>query len=430
MTSFVDSHGLEKARTAWENHWSSWVTINDVTFLHSHGINAVRIPIGFFTLSEPDLLIGTEFEHVSEVYLNCWSQFLEPFIRLYAIHQVGVLLDMHCVSGGQNCQPHAGTDQSECKLYSHKWYQRRWLESIKRLIQKVAAFDNIIGIQAMNEAEWGHEHILTTLYKEIATYAVNNGGVPIYISDSWNISFWAQWVGDQSAFCVVDHHYYYCFAPEQHAKSIVEHTAEINESSELAHASQEARGSVIVGEWSLALHETSKDFSGKFNHTSQASLRRCRRYFALAQLNRYTRDCAGFFFWTFKFQVRNMANEWDLSDMIACGALPENLQIDAKSDLELAESNFSKLCAAKVDSHCQYWKDRGVAVHPHHYEDGFIIGWQDAMAFAKRDSRLVFVQEWTRKRLSVYLREMGHSTALWEFEHGIAAGVQALQACH
>lgn len=424
VTSYVRLHGLLDAQKTWERHWSTFITATDVQYLASHHVNAVRIPIGWFSLSDPGLLRDTAFDAFQDVYVNCWSNFVVPFILRCRELRIGVLVDLHCVPGGQNSEGHSGTDNKSCMLYSDSRAREQTLRCIRTLIDKTSGYENIIGIQALNEPIWGTEKFLEDFYDEILSYAAATSMVPIYIGDGWNISHWAHWVGKRPEFCVLDHHYYYCFTSENHAMSTGQLIDAAEQSIELAHCSQIARGNVVVGEWSLALDPHSKELSREANQEYRVS--EDRRRFGRVQLKSYTAGCGGSFFWTYKFRASGELNEWNFRDMIACGSLPASFNSPVSLSLDHVHGQFDSVSLTHFEAHCRYWSLHESKFEHWRYLSGFRTGWNDAIVFAIAGSRIGFAGEWTKRRSGMHSRNSDHSTFVWEFEHGFRAGLAAL----
>lgn len=72
VEGWVRKEGLEKTRERYQKFWKDYVSDADLDWLRdSAKCNAVRLPIGFFTLG-PAYCHGTAFEEVSSIYQNAW----------------------------------------------------------------------------------------------------------------------------------------------------------------------------------------------------------------------------------------------------------------------------------------------------------------------------------------------------------------------
>lgn len=136
-----------------------------------------------------------------------------------------------------------------------------------------------------------------------------------YIHDAFDPWSYAPLVGKQGSFVVLDHHLYRCFTKEDGMKSGVEHAQNLG--IDMAALSNACNGSIVIGEWSAALHAGDRPE----NSTDEQ-----RRAFCRAQLDAFERFTAGWFFWTYKVHRwlydQNRHEDWDSgwSAMSACQA--------------------------------------------------------------------------------------------------------------
>lgn len=100
--TFINDLGKEKAAEVLNDHWSSWVVESDLDLMQAHGVNALRIPLGFWTF------IPTQGD---EPYINT-TQLVHLNNMLGWLYKRGMraLLDLHGMPGSQvSCAslPHA-----------------------------------------------------------------------------------------------------------------------------------------------------------------------------------------------------------------------------------------------------------------------------------------------------------------------------------
>lgn len=429
----LKQHGLESTKQVWESHWDTWIGDSDLAYLRSKGINSVRLPIGWYCLSQSALLQGTDFETVAGVYLDCWSRIM-AFIARCADFGIGVLVDLHCLPGGANGDSHSGTDSKSSKFFTSSKNRSKAVECVKYIIDQVSHFDHIVGVQVINEPAWGTEDKCASYYEQCISYAQAHGaGLPIYISDAWNLEHWSTWLSRRSKdeFVVIDHHYYHCFTPADHSRNVRDHVRDLmGDEKQLENCSLElnaGEGNIVVGEWSCALNPTSKD------GFSQTELRAEMKRFGRSQAQIYGGAYSGgFWFWTYKFQDRNHQNEWDIRDMLETGILPSPLSMCrplSKSTKDDIVSTMEDIKDQKFAEHCAYWDARGSQFEHWRYLDGFTLGMKDSLAFATPSSSskspllsstIGFTSRWMHVRLQGHIREKGTSrlNCEWEFETG------------
>lgn len=451
VSAAVIGHGHEAARHAWESHWDSWLDHDqDLSDLAHAGVNAVRIPLGYFSLSRPEILAGTPFENLAYVYAGCWSR-IEAFCASCDRHGLGVLLDLHCVPGGVNPDAHSGTDSCRADFYSNTHFQHLALRCVEFLCGQASRMPNVVGVQVCNEPAWGKNADTTPYYLSCLETARRYGNVPIYIGDSWDPAAACAAIGNHVScnpddFPVVDHHYYYCFDDRYKAATSAQIADEVSHAPEWAECAKAAGdGNVVVGEWALTLSGDS------LSRPANGDVKAARRQFGHAQLDAFTaiknlplapsprgggggeRVCeagrGGCFFWTYKFQVRNYDNSWDLRDMIHQGILPSYLR--ARVDVGAPQLHaYDQIVSDATSAHAGYWdapeNGGGQGMEHWRFDEGFRTGWADAVAFAQQGESVVgFRGQWNRRRTAAHIRARGESAAVWEFGAGLEAGIDA-----
>jgi glucan 1,3-beta-glucosidase len=343
---------------------------------------------------------------------------------------------LHAAPGSQNKDSHSGTSGGQVKFWSPSNLAST-LVALRLLASQISKIPNVVGLELFNEP--ANNNALQGWYERVIPELRNITGseFPIYISDAWDLQWYAQLVGKRDDFTVVDHHLYRCFTPADHAMSGDAHAQAIRTStfSHLQDMSQKAHGNIVIGEYSSALNPAS------VGHNSPAGEQdRQRRVFSQAQLETYEKCCAGAFFWTYK-KENGWDAGWSLKDTMRAEIMPLALgkprmerresTIEAKRrSEETAFGEFLLTCRSvlgnrqtieqSIDTHKKYWSSR-----PGHYEHwrfdrGFSRGWDDAYAFFDFEagssvSELGFKGEWTRRRVREHAKESGVGANMWEF---------------
>ena len=84
--------GQEEMNSRMQKHWSTWITEDDFSEMASHGINMVRIPVGYWSVSPLD----------EEPYIQGAYEYLDKAIGWAGNHDIKVLIDLHGAPGSQN----------------------------------------------------------------------------------------------------------------------------------------------------------------------------------------------------------------------------------------------------------------------------------------------------------------------------------------
>lgn len=90
----VGELGQEAANAAFQSHWASWITQDDLRQISDLGLNTVRVPIGFWM--HEDLVYGD-----SEHFPQGGFAYLEQLVGWAADLDIFVVLDLHGSPGAQ-----------------------------------------------------------------------------------------------------------------------------------------------------------------------------------------------------------------------------------------------------------------------------------------------------------------------------------------
>ncbi|KAI0264435.1 glycoside hydrolase [Gloeopeniophorella convolvens] len=328
-------------RSILEAHWDAWVQEDDWKWIAERGLNAVRIPIGFYHLcgADPLVLKGTDFEDMEDVFRGAWPRITSAITNAYK-YGVGVLIDLHAAPGKQNADSHSGTSSNKIAFFesrnlSHTTY------ILTSLLTHLTEFTtkhnpplpNIIGIELVNEPNppgGDHKGLQRWYHNTIQSLRGIDANIPLYIGDAWQTEGYANFIKGSNqqlphsspSPIALDHHLYRCFTPSdsritasQHAQALKDPVSgAASRFSQLASTLTEAGADLVVGEWSAALNP------GSLQDVQDESA--AKRSFVDAQLWLYDKFCAGWFWWTFKKQWGG-DNGWGLRDAVATGVFPD-----------------------------------------------------------------------------------------------------------
>ncbi|KAF5328070.1 hypothetical protein D9619_013609 [Psilocybe cf. subviscida] len=437
------AHGPH-AKEVVEKHWDSWIQNEDWDYMRDHGINAARIPIGYYHLCGADrsVLDGTDFYPVYEVYNGAWARITRAIARA-AESEIGVLLDLHAAPGKQNHDAHAGTS-GPANFFGDP---RCTITALKILATHLKTFTqtfhpplpNIIGVELLNEPVSPSDEPLKRWYraavKEIQSI---DPGVPIYLGDCWRPETYANFIRDlhpsttTGPLTVMDHHLYRCFAQSDISTPVPAHTRALCDYStgtpkQLAEAAEvvgRAGDGLVVGEWSAAMNPGS--LGGSYDeHREQ------QREWVEAQLALYDRVCAGWFFWTYKKQRRGDVG-WSWRDAVEACVFPDFVAVRKREGFSYNRDDGKSKQALEVarksalDQHIAYWAKYPGKYDHVRFSSGYTQGWHDALSFMSIDTRpnsgdsvnqIGFKAAWARKRTS------DHGKSYWEYEAGFTQAV-------
>ncbi|THH11948.1 hypothetical protein EW145_g355 [Phellinidium pouzarii] len=419
----------QNAKEILEHHWDTWVKEEDWIWLSNHGINTVRIPIGFYHVCGADVSVlnGTEFSGLENVFVGAWSRILSA-IDIATKYGIGVLIDLHAAPGKQNADAHSG--QTGPVRFFERKNMAHTQNTLRILARELYTKENVVGLQLLNEPQ-NHRALAdwyTTTLDQLRQIAPS---LPIYIHDAWNTHKYTSFAGARpgSEFVVVDHHLYRCFTSEDQTLSGDEHAnlLRAHMTGELAARAGECHGSLVVAEFSAALNPASLR-SGEAGEQD-----RQRRMLAQAELELFERHCAGWFFWTYKKDGWDAG--WSLRDTVVAEIMPAWHGIRRYPDKTISNDTARRDTAMDkaLHEHSAYW-DRFKGHYEHwRFQDGFIRGWDDAYTFFSFDlgssiSEIGFKGQWAKRRAQAHCRGKGDSGNIWEYEHGFTQGVDAAKS--
>lgn len=174
--------------------------------------------------------------------------------------------------------------------------------ALRFLASQLSPNPAVIGLEILNEP--ANNQRLQGWYESTLNEVrqVAEPEFPIYVSDSWATDHYAPWVGHRNDFVVLDHHLYRCFDGPDKQLNGYQHAGKLQHEFASTFLGQvgQARGNVVVGEWSAGLDESC------LPHDTPAGERDAqKRAFVASQLQLFE-NTGGYFFWTLKTD-----RDWD-----------------------------------------------------------------------------------------------------------------------
>jgi glucan 1,3-beta-glucosidase len=284
-------------------HRESFITKADFEWLKQHGIEAVRLPVGYWTFGD-DAPYSATIDYVDKAF--AWAEETGIFI----------LLDLHAAPGSQNGWDHSGRSGS-CGWADDEQNIIRTLAVVSKLAKRYARHPQLLGIELLNEPKWTlPKHALLRYYK--AAYAIirNECGPNIWVvfSDNFRPRRWKRQLrGKDYKNVVMDTHQYQTFNPIDKRLDMAGHLQKTMRKVPKALAGMRAYHPIMVGEWSLALD--SESLQGMDEQQLEAG----RRAYGAAQLLAFSQSSA-WFFWTYRTEDGGV---WSYRDCIEHGWLPD-----------------------------------------------------------------------------------------------------------
>ncbi|XP_043712913.1 probable glucan 1,3-beta-glucosidase A [Telopea speciosissima] len=296
----TNGYGPDKAPQVMQEHWSTFIVEDDFKFISENGLNAVRIPVGWWIASDPNPpkpYVGGSLNALDNAFL--WAQ----------NYSVKVIIDLHAAPGSQN-----GYEHSSSRDGSQEWGNtdeniQQTVSVIDFLTARYAKNPSLLAVELINEplAPGATLESLNKYYK--AGYnAVRNHSSEAYVVLSNRIGssdakeFFPLASGLNGS--VIDVHYYNLFSDMFNNMTVQQNIDFIytNRSAQLNNITTSNGPLTFVGEWvaEMQVQGASKEDYQKF---------------AKAQLEVYGNATFGWAYWALK----NVNNHWSLEWMIQNG---------------------------------------------------------------------------------------------------------------
>lgn len=297
----LTKHLGAKASTVIRKHRETFIQEADFKWLADHGLNAVRIPVGYWILKDQEGFISSP--EILDFAVDCCQKY-----GLYC------LLDLHGVPGHQSGEHHSG--RSNLFLWSkEEKYLDLSLAFVEEIAERYAGRDCVHGIFLVNEpcpsipAEFllkyfklGYGRVRKHLPVEqtaVITTAFPETRLP---------EICGHIVPPEYENIMIDLHNYYCFGEDNQKLPMSEHLKRPLDHKTFEEYGRKER--LLIGEWSLSM---------PFNQDVNELEKECYyRAFAATQLIAYEKT-DGWFFWSYKTENRP---NWSFRDAVEMGWFP------------------------------------------------------------------------------------------------------------
>jgi glucan 1,3-beta-glucosidase len=296
-----------QAQSRLDEHRETFITADDFHWIKSCGLNAVRLPVGYWALEAPKPFVEN-------------SRFIDFALDQCQQNGLKLLLDLHGAPGSQNGWDHSG------RAGPINWPKdpqniQETLKVLESFAQKYGQHPALYGIELLNEPRPEVPlDILQQFYQDGYTRVRKylKPEVAIIIHDSFRPLAWQNFM-QQPAYTnvVLDTHLYQCFDKDAKSRSGLEQLAFALNRKKALDKMQSQELPAIVGEWSLSLPQ--KAMSG----LSSLQVESVTRGYADTQLLNYE-GTRGWFFWSYKLEQHS---EWHFRHCVERGWLPSNFAV-------------------------------------------------------------------------------------------------------
>nr|GMC57212.1 probable glucan 1,3-beta-glucosidase A isoform X1 [Ipomoea batatas] len=289
----ANGYGHDKAKEVLKKHRNSFITVDDFDFLHRHGINTVRIPVGWWIAFDPNPpapFIGGSLEALDNAFT--WAQ----------SYDIKCIIDLHAAPGSQNWMEHSANRDGTTDWPTSQDYISKTLDVIDFLAHRYAKHPALLGIELLNEpsAAGVPLDVLVPFYKQ-GYEIVRNYSSTAYvifcqrIGNADPIELYQANLGSVNT--VVDLHYYNLFDRYFDNLTAEENIQFIyNSRQPQVQALNGANGPLVfIGEWVNEWNTTGASQTDYQNY-------------GRAQLDVFNSASFGWAYWT----IKNDRKHWDL----------------------------------------------------------------------------------------------------------------------
>jgi len=309
--------GQAKANSAFQKHWSTWITAADLDTMKSYGLNTIRIPVGYWIHEE---LVYGNSEHFPQGGL----QHLDRIVGAAADRNLFVIMDLHGAPNAQVKQ-NAFTGQSApaTAFYGADGYGRaaKFLAWMAARIHTNAAYRSVGVLELLNEPEAGHGDLPQWYSAAVAAIRTTEAALQIAADRGLHVQMMdRQWgAGDpngalsaaQKTRAAYDNHRYLKWDPTVANGQPADYlAASCRDVTALA-----GNWPLVVGEWSLSTANDNGGFAPAANKGWYT------KWWA-AQVQAYEKQ-DGWVFWSWKTSGLN-DYRWDYQLAVQEGVIPKD----------------------------------------------------------------------------------------------------------
>ncbi|XP_052133779.1 probable glucan 1,3-beta-glucosidase A [Oryza glaberrima] len=295
-----NGYGKAKATQVLREHWRTYIVESDFKFISTSGLNAVRIPVGWWIASDPN---------PPAPFVGGSLQALDNAFKWAEKYNLGVIVDLHAAPGSQNPFEHSASRDGSQDWGTTDANIAQTVQVIDFLTHRYASSPSLLAVELLNEplAPGVTLPALMRYYKD-GYNAVRKYTSTAYVvmsnrlsaSNTELLDFAAGFPG-----AVLDVHYYNLFTSSFNGLTVDQNIDYVrtNRSDELSTVTRPNGPLTFVGEWVAEWN-----VQGASNQDYQR--------FAQAQLDVYGRATFGWAYWTYKNVNNHWSMQWNIQNGI------------------------------------------------------------------------------------------------------------------
>ncbi len=303
-----DEYSLSKqlgaeAASVLKIHHDNFITEADFAWIAEHGLNAVRLPVGYWVFGNESPFVGA-IEYVDKAFN--WAE----------AHGLKILLDLHGAPGSQNGRDHSGII-GDIAWNSPENIQKS-LDIVEQLAKRYKGREGLLGVELLNEPSWLNKRKNLARYYEASYRIVRKHcgtDVSVVAADAFKPKRWKRVMrGPQYQNKMLDIHLYQLFSRRDKKLSLAGHIDKANDDWRGLIKKVSRNWPVLIGEWSIVLDGST--YEGMTVGQKQSAL----RAYGAVQLDVFESG-AGWFYWTYRTEKNDGA--WSYRHCTEQGLLPK-----------------------------------------------------------------------------------------------------------
>ena len=297
----------DEAKGRLNRHREKFITAEDFRWIKACGLNAVRLPVGYWALEAPKPYVEN-------------SRFVDFAFDQCRENGLKLLLDLHGAPGSQNGWDHSGRS-GPINWPKEPQNIRETLRILETFAQRYGLHPALCGIELLNEPrDEVPLQILQQFYQDAYSRLRKHldPRIAIVFHDSFRPLAWRNFM-QAPAFTnvILDTHLYQCFDDRAKSRTALEQlTFALNRKGTLDQMQREELPT-IVGEWSLSLPDRA------MRGLSTLQVESAIRAYADMQLLNYE-GTRGWFFWSYKLASQS---GWNFRHCVERGWLPSRFAV-------------------------------------------------------------------------------------------------------
>jgi len=282
-------------------HRESFITAEDFRWIKARGLNAVRLPVGYWALQAP------------APFVEC-SKLVDFAFEQARLNGLQVLVDLHGAPGSQNGMDHSGR-AGELGWHKSAANIEATIVALEGLARRYGQHPSLFGIELLNEPRWDVPiDILKRFYQD--AYHRLRPLLPksavIVIHDAFRPFEWKGFMTEPGySNVMLDTHLYQAYTDADRKRTPQEHIIEaLGKKQHLDAMAQQLW--TMVGEWSLGTP------GEVWRGLSPLQVQAGKRAYGDAQLLSYEAS-KGWFYWSYKLESDS---DWNFRTAVERGLLP------------------------------------------------------------------------------------------------------------